>query len=85
MGYNQKAKYFRSRKMKTESQPSYVEVTFVCACGSEFKGKTSKVGVKAGDIVKLEVCDKCHPFFTGQQKLVDTEGRVDKFNKKHNR
>ena len=70
--------------MKTEIQPSYVEVTFACACGAEFKGKTSKRGVKAGDVVKLEVCDKCHPFFTGTQKLVDTEGRVDKFNKKFN-
>ena len=71
--------------MKKEIQPNYVEVTFVCACGAEFKGKTSKQGVKEGDTVKLEVCDKCHPFFTGQQKLVDTEGRVDKFNKKFNR
>ena len=69
--------------MKKDIQPKYEEVTFVCACGSEFKGKTSKAGVKDG-IVKLEVCDKCHPFFTGQQKLVDTEGRVDKFNKKFN-
>ena len=71
--------------MKKEIQPNYVEVKFVCACGAEFDGKTSKPGVKVGDVVKLEVCDKCHPFFTGQQKLVDTEGRVDKFNKKHNR
>ncbi len=69
--------------MKKDIQPNYVEVTFLCACGNEFKGKTSKQGVKAGDTVKLEVCDKCHPFFTGQQKLVDTEGRVDRFNKKH--
>ena len=68
--------------MKKDIQPNYLEVTFVCACGEEFKGKTSKAGVKAGDVVKLEVCDKCHPFFTGQQKLVDTEGRVDKFKKK---
>ena len=71
--------------MKNDIQPNYVEVTFACACGVQFAGKTSKPGVKAGDTVKLEVCDKCHPFFTGQQKLVDTEGRVDKFNKKHNR
>ncbi len=71
--------------MKKDIQPNYVEVTFVCACGAEFKGKTSKQGAKSGDVVKLEVCDKCHPFFTGQQKLVDTEGRVDKFNKKFNR
>ena len=71
--------------MKKDIQPNYVEVKFVCACGASFDGKTSKAGVKAGDVVKTEVCDKCHPFFTGQQKLVDTEGRVDKFNKKHGR
>ena len=70
--------------MQKDIQPKYEEVTFVCACGAELKGKSSKPGVKAGDDIKLEVCDKCHPFFTGQQKLVDTEGRVDKFNKKHN-
>ena len=75
----------KRRIMKKDIQPNYVEVTFACACGAEFTGKTSKPGVKVGDVVKLEVCDKCHPFFTGQQKLVDTEGRVDKFNKKHNR
>lgn len=71
--------------MQENIQPKYVAVKFVCACGASFDGKTSKVGVKDGDVVKTEVCDKCHPFFTGQQKLVDTEGRVDKFNKKHNR
>lgn len=69
--------------MKKDIQPKYVDVTFVCACGAEFKGKTAKPNTKEGDVIKLEVCDKCHPFFTGQQKLVDTEGRVDKFNKKH--
>ena len=68
--------------MKKDIQPNYVEVTFVCACGAEFKNKTSKAGVKAGDVIKLEVCDNCHPFFTGKQKIVDTEGRGDKFNKK---
>lgn len=93
--YNQNARNYcvhyagikinKGETMKNDIQPSYVEVTFVCACGAEFKGKTSKPGVKENDSVKLEVCDKCHPFFTGQQKLVDTEGRVDKFNKKHNR
>ena len=68
--------------MKKDIQPNYVEVTFVCACGAKFKNKTSKAGVKEGDVIKLEVCDNCHPFFTGKQKIVDTEGRVDKFNKK---
>ena len=66
--------------MRNEIHPDYHEVTFVCACGNTFVGKSTK----AGNEVKLEVCDKCHPFFTGQQKLVDTKGRVDKFNKKHN-
>lgn len=77
--------YAKGDIMKKDIQPNSAEVTFVCACGAEFKGHIAKPGVKDGDIVKLEVCDKCHPFFTGQQKLVDTEGRVDKFNKKHNR
>ena len=66
--------------MRNEIHPDYHEVTFICACGNTFVGKSTK----AGNEVKLEVCDKCHPFFTGQQKLVDTKGRVDKFNKKHN-
>ena len=60
-----------------------MDVTFVCACGAEFAGKTAKPGTKPGDTVKLEVCDKCHPFFTGQQKLVDTKGRVESFKHKY--
>lgn len=68
--------------MQQEIQPKYVKVTFQCACGESFIGGTAKAGVKEGDVIKLEVCNKCHPFFTGEQKLVDTEGRVDKFNKK---
>ena len=52
--------------------------------GNKIVATNGSDAIKAGDVIKLEVCDKCHPFFTGQQKLVDTEGRVDKFNKKHN-
>lgn len=70
--------------MNKELQPEYVEVTFECACGNSFKNHTAKAGVKAGEVIKVEVCNKCHPFFTGQQKLVDTEGRVDKFKNKYN-
>lgn len=69
--------------MQKDIQPNYVDVTFVCACGAEFAGKTAKLGTKPGDTVKLEVCDKCHPFFTGQQKLVDTKGRVESFKHKY--
>ena len=64
--------------MKKGIHPNYVETEVTCACGNKFTVKSNKPSLH------LEVCDKCHPFFTGQQKLVDTEGRVDKFNKKHN-
>ena len=63
--------------MKENIHPNYHEVTVVCACGETFKtGSTKK------DIT-VEICSKCHPFYTGKQKLVDTSGRVDKFNKKY--
>ena len=69
--------------MQKDIQPKYEEVTFVCACGAEFKGKSSKPGVKAGDDIKLEVCDKCHPFYTGVQGATKKTGRVEKFNRKY--
>ena len=65
--------------MKENIQPNYHDVTFKCSCGNEFVGAST---VEA-DVVKVEVCSKCHPFFTGKQKLVDTGGRVDKFNKRY--
>ena len=65
--------------MKKGIHPNYVDTKVTCACGNTFTVKSTK------EELHLEVCDKCHPFFTGQQKLVDTEGRVDKFNKKFNR
>ena len=65
--------------MKESIHPDYHEVTVVCACGETFKtGSTKK-----GDVIKVDICSKCHPFFTGKQKLVDTGGRVDKFNKRY--
>ena len=70
--------------MKEGIHPQYKTVTVKCACGAEFDGKTSKPGVKTGDTVKLEVCDKCHPFFTGQQKFINRGGRVEKFKSKYN-
>ncbi len=66
--------------MKAEIHPDYHEVTFVCACGETFQGKSTK----AGDTVKVDICNKCHPFYTGKQKLVDTSGRVDKFKQRFN-
>jgi large subunit ribosomal protein L31 len=64
--------------MKAEIHPEYVEVNVSCACGNTFKTRSTK----KGDI-RLEICSNCHPFYTGKQKLVDTAGRVERFNKKY--
>jgi large subunit ribosomal protein L31 len=63
--------------MKAGIHPAYAEVNVVCACGHTFKTRSAH----KGDI-RVEICSNCHPFFTGRQKLVDTEGRVDRFQKK---
>jgi large subunit ribosomal protein L31 len=63
--------------MKEKIHPAYDEVNVVCACGHTFKTRSTH----KGDI-RVEICSSCHPFFTGRQKLVDTEGRVDRFQKK---
>lgn len=65
--------------MKSGIHPNYKEVDVVCACGATFKTGTTK----NVDIIKVDICSKCHPFLTGKQKLVDTGGRVDKFNKRY--
>ena len=59
--------------MKEGIHPKYEKCTITCACGEVVKTKSSK-----GDI-RVEICSKCHPFFTGKQKFVDAGGRVDKF------
>ena len=64
--------------MKDNIHPDYHEVTVTCACGATFKTGTTK----KGDTMKVDICNKCHPYFTGRQKLVDTGGRVDKFKKR---
>ena len=66
-------------KMKPGIHPEYKEVTVACACGATFKSGSTK----KGDTIKVDICSKCHPFYTGKQKLVDTGGRVDKFNKRY--
>jgi large subunit ribosomal protein L31 len=63
--------------MKAGIHPSYNVVKVICACGSVFETRSAH----RGDI-RLEICSACHPYFTGRQKLVDTEGRVDRFQKK---
>lgn len=57
--------------------PIYEETTITCACGNVIKTRSTKKDIK------VEICSKCHPFFTGKQKLVDTGGRVDRFNRRY--
>ena len=66
--------------MKAGIHPGYHEVTVSCACGNTFKTRSTR----KGDI-RLEICSNCHPFFTGKQKLIDTAGRVERFQKKYGR
>lgn len=63
--------------MKKGIHPDYMECDVVCACGSKFKTRAT---VKA---LEVEICSQCHPFFTGKQKYIDTEGRIEKFKKKY--
>ena len=67
--------------MKNDIHPNYHDATVTCACGETFTTGTTK----KGDTIKVEICSKCHPFFTGKQKMVDTGGRIDKFNKRYNK
>ena len=64
--------------MKENIHPKYEDATITCACGNVINTKSTE-----GDI-RVEICSKCHPFFTGKQKLVDTGGRVDRFKKRYN-
>ncbi|MFZ0243997.1 MAG: 50S ribosomal protein L31 [Desulfobacterales bacterium] len=63
--------------MKTDIHPDYHQTTVKCACGNEIQ-----VGSTKQDI-RVEICSKCHPFFTGKQKLIDTAGRIERFRKKY--
>ncbi len=63
--------------MKPEIHPDYDAITVTCACGNTFETRSTQ-----GENLNIEICSECHPFFTGKQKLVDTAGRVDRFNKR---
>jgi large subunit ribosomal protein L31 len=63
--------------MKQEIHPDYRVTNVTCACGNAFQTRSTKTNLR------LDICSVCHPFFTGKQKLIDTEGRVDKFRKKY--
>lgn len=63
--------------MKSGIHPNYVNATVVCACGNTFQTRSSKTDIR------VEVCAACHPFYTGQQKILDTAGRVERFRQKY--
>jgi large subunit ribosomal protein L31 len=63
--------------MKEKIHPQYKDATITCACGNVIHTRSTK------ENIRVEICSKCHPFFTGKQKLVDTSGRVDMFKKRY--
>jgi large subunit ribosomal protein L31 len=64
--------------MRKEIHPDYMECQVKCACGNEFVTKSNKAEMS------IDICNECHPFFTGSEKILDAAGRVDKFKKKYN-
>ncbi len=63
--------------MKSGIHPEYKEITVSCACGNTFKTRSTI------DTIHVEICSACHPFYTGKQKMVDSAGRVERFNRKY--
>jgi large subunit ribosomal protein L31 len=64
-------------RMKKGIHPKYGKATVVCACGNTFETQSTK------ELIKVEVCSACHPFYTGEQKIFDSAGRVEKFNRRY--
>ena len=62
--------------MKAEIHPAYNEVNIECVCGTKYKTRSTK------EIAKIDICAACHPFYSGKQRVMDTEGRIEKFRKK---
>jgi len=63
--------------MKSELHPTYEETTITCACGNVIHTRSTKKNIR------VEICSKCHPFFTGDKKFVDTAGRIERFAKRY--
>lgn len=66
--------------MKPDIHPKYDEIQVACACGNQFKVRSTM-----GQELHVEICSACHPFYTGKQKIIDTAGRVGRFKEKYNR
>ncbi|MDD3655198.1 MAG: 50S ribosomal protein L31 [Atribacterota bacterium] len=64
--------------MKKGIHPKYGKAKVICACGNSFETQSTK------ELIRVEVCSACHPFFTGEQKIFDSAGRVEKFNRRYN-
>jgi large subunit ribosomal protein L31 len=64
-------------EMKEGIHPKYHKITVSCACGNKFETRSTK------QEIRLEMCSACHPFFTGKQKLIDTAGRIERFNRRY--
>ncbi|MET0850116.1 MAG: 50S ribosomal protein L31 [Candidatus Rokuibacteriota bacterium] len=65
--------------MKAGIHPEYVDTTVTCNCGEVIQTRSTRPAIR------VEVCSKCHPFYTGKQRFMDTEGRVERFQRKYNR
>ena len=63
--------------MKATGHPKYVETTIICACGNTWQTRSTK------DSIHLDICSRCHPYFTGEARIVDTAGRVERFRKRY--
>ena len=70
------APLYNARTMKTEIHPEYVEAHVRCTCGNEFTTRSTQPEIR------VEICSNCHPFYTGKQKLMDTGGRVERFQRR---
>ncbi len=71
-------KILKGFKMKKEIHPEYMACQVSCACGNTFEIRTNK------EKMSVDICNECHPFFTGSERNIDTAGRIDKFKKKYN-
>lgn len=65
--------------MKKDLHPKLVDCTVTCACGNSFVTKSQKPEMR------IDICNECHPFFTGSERMVDTAGRIEKFNARYNK
>jgi len=69
----------REDDMRADIHPEYNEIKVTCSCGNKFTTRTT-IGK---EVMNIEVCSQCHPFYTGKQKILDTAGRVEKFKQKY--